>query len=200
LRDIKQIKPYANNPRINDDAVRSVAQSIQQFGWRQPIVVDVEDVIIVGHTRWKAARHLGHTQVPVHVATELTPDQIRAYRIADNKLHELSDWNMELLSVELAELQLANFDLSLLGFSADELTKAMGDDARGGLCDPDDVPAPPDEATTKPGDLWILGNHRLLCGDSSKPEVLDRLLDGQTIHLVNTDPPYNVRLMYLVAA
>ena len=151
-------------------------------------------MIIVGHTRWKAAQQLGHAQVPVHIATELSADQIRAYRVADNKLHELSDWNVELLSAELAELQLAEFDMTLLGFTTDELTQALGDKALGGLCDPDDVPAPPDEATTQPGDLWILGDHRLLCGDSSKPEDVDRLLAGQPIHLINSDPPYNVKV------
>jgi DNA modification methylase len=194
LRSITDIKPYPNNPRINDDAVESVAASIKEFGFRQPIVVDNDDVIICGHTRYKAALHLGLEKVPVHVAKDLTPEQIKAYRIADNKTAEIAEWNYDLLPIELSALQEANYDLGLLGFSADELAKLMDTGVNEGLTDPDDVPLPPDEAITQPGDLWILGNHRLLCGDSSNPEHLDRLLAGAPIHLVNTDPPYNVKV------
>ena len=194
LRPITDIRPYANNPRLNDDAVDAVAASIRQFGFRQPIVVDAEGVIIVGHTRYKAALKLRLEKVPVHVATDLTPEQIKAYRIADNKTAELAEWNYELLPIELGELQACNFDLGLLGFDQDELAKLLDPGVKEGLTDPDEVPEPPDEAITKPGDLWILGDHRLLCGDSSKPEDVDRLLAGATIHLVNTDPPYNVRV------
>jgi hypothetical protein len=194
LRSITDIKPYPNNPRINDDAVESVAASIKEFGFRQPIVVDNDDVIICGHTRYKAALHLGLEKVPVHVAKDLTPEQIKAYRIADNKTAELAEWNLELLPIELGELQACNYDLGLLGFSADELAKLMDTGVNEGLTDPDDVPLPPDEAITQPGDLWILGNHRLLCGDSSNPEHLDLLLAGANIDLVNMDPPYNVKV------
>jgi len=193
-RPLAEIKPYEKNPRINDAAIDAVAASIQQFGWRQPIVVDAEGVIVCGHTRWKAAQKLGITEVPVHVATDLTPEQIRAYRIADNKTNELAEWNMELLPIELAELQGAGIDWSLLGFDQDDLAKLLDPGVKAGLTDPDEIPEPPDEAITQPGDLWILGEHRLLCGDSSKPADLDRLLDGQPIHLANTDPPYNVKL------
>jgi DNA modification methylase len=194
LRPISEIKPYPNNPRINDDAVDTVAESIKEFGFRQPIVVDTDGVIICGHTRFKAAQKLGLEKVPVHVATDLTADQIKAYRIADNKSSELADWNFDLLPIELGELQTAGFDLSLLGFDSDELLKLMSGDVAEGLTDPDDVPAPPDKAVTQQGDLWILGDHRLLCGDSSSQVDLDRLLGGQTIQLVNTDPPYNVKV------
>ena len=193
-RPLSEIKPYPNNPRINDGAVDAVAASIRQFGFRQPIVVDTEGVIIVGHTRYKAALKLGLEKVPVHVATDLTPEQVKAYRIADNKTAELAEWNYELLPIELGELRACNFDLGLLGFDHDELAKLLDPGVKEGLTDPDEVPEPPDEAITKPGDLWILGDHRLLCGDSSKPEDVDRLLAGATIHLVNTDPPYNVRV------
>jgi DNA modification methylase len=179
---------------MNDDAVDMVAQSIREFGFRQPIVVDANGVIICGHTRYKAALKLGLEQVPVHVATDLTPEQVRAYRIADNKTNELSDWNYDLLPIELSELQACNYDLGLLGFDPDELARLLDPTLRGGLTDPDDVPAPPDEATTRPGDLWLLGDHRLLCGDSSNPAHVDRLLGGASIHLVNTDPPYNVKV------
>lgn len=194
LWPLSKIKPYANNPRVNDGAVEAVAKSLKAFGFRQPIVVDTDGVIICGHTRWKAAQKLGLEQVPVHVATDLTSEQIKAYRIADNKTNELADWDFELLPIELKALEAANFDLGLLGFDNDELAKLLGNDIEDGQCDPDEVPLPPDEAVTQPGDLWLLGDHRLLCGDSSKPEDVDRLLDGQAIHLVNMDPPYNVRV------
>jgi DNA modification methylase len=194
LRRLSEIRPYEQNPRLNDEAVAAVARSIQEFGFRQPIVVDPDGVIICGHTRYKAALQLGLEKVPVHVARDLSPAQIRAYRIADNKTAELAEWNYDLLPIELSQLAGLDFDLSLLGFDQDELAKLLGDEAQDGLCDPDDIPAPPDEAITRPGDLWLLGEHRLICGDASKAEDVDRLLDGATIQLVNTDPPYNVKL------
>lgn len=193
LRGIDTIRPYERNPRINDPAVPAVVESIKQFGFRQPIVVDVDGVIIVGHTRYKAAVALGLTKVPVHVATDLTPEQVRAYRIADNKTSDLSDWDLKLLPLELADLKACNVELGLLGFGADELAKLLTASNVEGQCDPDDIPAPP-AAVTKPGDLWILGDHRLLCGDSSSAADVDRLLAGERIHLVNTDPPYNVKV------
>ncbi len=194
LRKLADIRPYENNPRLNDDGVDALANSLREFGFRQPIVVDEEGVIIVGHTRWKAANKLGLDEVPVHVAAGLTPEQVRAYRIADNQTASLSAWNFDLLPLELAELQNAEFDLGLLGFDADELAKLLGNEPKEGLTDPDDIPAPPDEAVTQPGDLWVLGDHRLLCGDSSKAEDVDRLLDGTKIQLINTDPPYGVKV------
>jgi DNA modification methylase len=194
LRSIGDIRPYPNNPRTNDNAVDAVAASIREYGWRQPIVVDSDGVIICGHTRYKAAQKLGMDQVPVHVATDLSPEKIRAYRIADNQSADLADWNYDLLPIELKELGEGGYDLGLLGFDADELAKLLDTGVNEGLTDPDDVPEPPDEAVTQPGDLWILGNHRLLCGDSSSPADLDRLLGGAVIHLCNTDPPYNVKV------
>lgn len=194
LREISEIKPYETNPRKNDAAVDAVIASITEFGFRQPIVVDSEGVIICGHTRYKAASRMGLSKVPVHVATDLTPEQIKAYRIADNKTSDLSDWNYDLLPLELDELKACNYDLGLLGFTENELARIINGDLSSGACDPDEIPAPPDEAITQPGDIWILGEHRLMCGDSSKPEQLDRLLAGAVIHLVNTDPPYNVKV------
>ena len=194
MRDISSVTPYEKNPRINDAAVDAVAESIRSFGFRQAVVVDEQGVIICGHTRLLAAQKLSLTEIPVHVATGLTPEQVRAYRIADNKLHELSDWNFELLPLELSELQSEGFDLELLGFDKDDLAKLLDTGVQEGLTDPDDVPEPPDEAITKPGDLWILGEHRLMCGNSGKTEDVDRLLGGASIQLVNTDPPYNVKL------
>jgi DNA modification methylase len=194
VRGIETIRPYEQNPRINDAAVEAVAKSLREFGFRQPIVVDADGVIIVGHTRYKAALKLGLKQVPVHVATDLKPAQVKAYRLADNQTASLADWNYDLLPLELKDLQGLNFDLDLLGFSAEELGALLAPPGNEGLTDPDAVPGPPDEAITKPGDLWVLGNHRLLCGDSGIVADVDRLLAGAPIHLVNTDPPYNVRV------
>ena len=196
LTPIDDVKPYERNPRLNDPAVEAVARSLKEFGFRQPIVVDAEHVIVVGHTRWKAAKQMGLAKVPVHVATDLSAEQVRAYRVADNQTASIAEWDMDLLPLELSELQSMNFELGLLGFAEDELNRilASGDATGEGLTDEDDVPEPPDDPITQPGDIWVLGKHRLLCGDSSKPADLDRLLDGQVIHLVNTDPPYNVKV------
>jgi DNA modification methylase len=194
LRPITSIRPYENNPRQNDEAVDAVAASIRAFGFRQPIVVDEEGVIIVGHTRYKAALKLGLEEVPVHIARGLTPAQAKAYRIADNQTATLSQWDNDKLPLELVQLQQMDFDLDLTGFSADELAQLLAPAGTEGLTDPDDIPEPPDEPITQPGNLWQLGRHRLLCADSSKPEDVDRLLCGALVHLVNTDPPYNVRV------
>jgi DNA modification methylase len=188
-----EIKPYADNPRQNDVGVDAVAASIREFGFRQPIVVDEQNVIIVGHTRYKAAMKLGLDKVPVDVAVGLTPEQVKAYRIADNQTATLSTWDDDKLVKELLALQEQDFNLDLTGFSGDDLLRFLSSsDVPTG--DPDAIPDPPDEATTQSGDMWLLGNHRLLCGDSSKSEDLDRLLAGDQIHLVNTDPPYNVKV------
>ena len=193
-RNTEDIHPYERNPRINDQAVNAVAASIKEFGFRSPIVVDGAGVIICGHTRWKAAQKLGLAKVPVHVAKDLSPEKVKAYRIADNQTATLAEWNYELLPIELKDLQAADYNLDLLGFGADELAKLIDPDGTQGLTDPDDVPEPPDDAITQPGDIWVLGNHRLMCGDSGSVEDLDRLLDGNTIDLVNMDPPYNVKV------
>jgi DNA modification methylase len=191
-RKLADIKPYDRNPRVNDDAIDAVARSIAEFGFRQPIVVDEQDVIIVGHTRYKAALKLNLDTVPVHIARGLSPAQAKAYRIADNQTARLSEWDYDRLPIELTELQGMDFPLDLVGFSADELLSLMGKEE--GQTDPDCVPEPPDEAITQPGQLWILGEHRLLCSDSSDPAEVDRLLDGAKIQLVNTDPPYNAKV------
>ena len=196
LTDVRRITPYARNPRNNQAAIAKVAASIREFGFRQPIVVDSDMVIVVGHTRYLAAIEIGMEKVPVHVADNLTPAQVKAYRLMDNRSHEDSEWDEQLLSLEFSDLKDADFNLDLTGFNDDEIAEilAQGIVGTAGLTDPDDVPEPPDEAITQPGDLWILGDHRLLCGDSGSVEDVDRLLDGATIHLVNTDPPYNVKV------
>ena len=198
IRDIDSIRPYEKNPRLNDKAVDPVAASLKEFGFRQPIVVDSDGVIIAGHTRYKAAIKLGLKKIPVHIAVDLTPEQVRAYRLADNKTGEIAGWDMEILPIELSELKETEFDMSLLGFGEKELTQLLNISTgiSQGLTDPDSVPEPPDDPVTQKGDIWILGNHRLMCGDSAKPEDVDRLLDGNIVHLVNCDPPYNVRPMY----
>ena len=194
-RDISTIIPYAQNPRVNSHAVDAVAASIREFGFQQPIVVDKDGVIIVGHTRYLAAIKLGLRKVPVLVALDLTPEQAKAYRIADNKTGELAEWDEDRLAQELAELQGLDVDLDVLGFSEVELDELLeGGNVTPGLVDPDEIPEPSDEAVTEPGDLWRLGDHRLLCGDAGKAAEVDRLVDGAPIHLVNTDPPYNVRV------
>jgi len=193
-RKIKDVTPYENNPRLNDGAVDAVGKSLQEFGWRQPIVVDSEGVIIVGHTRWKAALKLGLKEVPVHVATDLTEAQVKAYRLADNQTAAIAEWDYDLLPIEIGQLQDMGFDIPIIGFSEDALAEIMDPGVEDGLTDPDAVPEPPDEAITKPGDIWVLGDHRLMCGDSGSEADLDRLLDGTTIDLVAMDPPYNVKV------
>lgn len=196
LRSVDSLTPYDNNPRLNDDAVATVAESIRLFGFRQPIVIDVAGVIVIGHTRWRAAKHLGLAEVPVHVAGGLTPDQIRALRIADNKTGEIAEWDLEKLGIELKALDGSDLDLDLaaLGFDQDELARLLDPGVSNGLTDPDDVPAVPDagHTLTQPGDLWLLGEHRLLCGDCAETELVARLMDGEQADLLLTDPPYNV--------
>ena len=197
LRDIGQITPYEKNPRLNDDAVAAVAASIKTFGFRQPVVVDRDGVIICGHTRWKAAKQLGLAQAPVHVATDLSPEQVKAYRLADNKTAELAEWDLGQLRIELSELQGAAFDLSVLAFDQEELARLLEGEhgaVTDGATDPDAVPEPPDDAVSARGQVFRLGEHRLMCGDSAAGADVDRLLAGQPIHLVNTDPPYNVKV------
>ncbi len=191
---IDEIRPYEKNPRINDGAVEAVVRSIREFGFRQPIVVDADGVIIAGHTRWKAAKLLGLEQIPVHVAEDLSPEQIKAYRIADNKTGEIAEWNFELLPLELKDLQDMNFDLSLLGFDSEELDKLLnGEEAvADGMTDPDEVPETPEVPVSKRGEIYQLGQHRLMCGDSTKAEDIQTLMGGQSADLLLTDPPYNV--------
>ncbi len=192
MRPIDSIRPYENNPRDNDAAVDAVAASIKEFQFRQPIVVDEQGVIIVGHTRYKAALKLGMTEVPVHVAVGLSSEQARAYRIADNQTAAIATWDESKLTRELMALQSADFDLTMLGFDDDQLTRFLAPEPTEGQVDPDDVPEPPAEPVTRPGDLWLLGRHRLLCGDATRPDDLQRLLPSGKADLLLTDPPYNV--------
>jgi len=195
---ITSVKPYEKNPRFNDDAVDAVAKSIKEFGWQQPIVVDREMVIIVGHTRLKAAESLGLTEVPVIVAENLTPEQVKAYRIADNKTGEIAEWNYELLPFEIKDLQDANFDLSLLGFDSEELDRILNGDAdkqvEAGKTEPDAVPEAPEIPESRRGEVYQLGAHRLMCGDSTDMADTEKLMAGDKAILYLVDPPYNVAL------
>ncbi len=187
---LNKIVPYAQNARkIPQAAIDKVAASIHEYSWRQPIVVDKDGVIVVGHVRFLAAQKLGLDQAPVHVAENLTPAQIRGYRLMDNRSHEETDWNEELLSIELGELKDLDFDLDLTGFSGfetDRLLTGLGEETD------DEVPPLPAEAVSRIGDLWILGAHRLLCGDATDAEAVTSLFAGATAKLMVTDPPYGV--------
>lgn len=187
------LTPYPDNPRHNDAAVDAVAESLRRFGFRQPIVVDADHVIVVGHTRWKAAKKIGLAQVPVHVARDLTPDQARAYRLADNQTATLAAWDDDALARELLALRAADLDLSALGFAADDLARLLdAADPPAELADPDDAPPPPPDPVTRPGDVWALGPHRLLCGDATRVAHVRTVMAGEPADLLLTDPPYGV--------
>ena len=181
---INSIKPYENNPRNNDQGVDAVAKSIKEFNWQQPIVVDKDNVIIVGHTRYKAAKKLGMKEVPVVKADNLTDEQVKAYRLADNKTGELTDWDMGLLDDELADI--ADIDMSDFGFDLD-----LGDDEAKVQEDDFDEEVSK-EPKSKLGQIYQLGRHRLMCGDSTNHEMVKKLVGGVQCDLLLTDPPYNV--------
>ena len=171
-KSIDEIKPYENNPRNNDDAVDAVANSIREFGWQQPIVVDIGGVIIAGHTRYKAAQKLGLKTVPVVVADNLTEEQAKAYRLADNKTNELAEWNDDLLENELGSID--DIDMSDFGFPPLETIEEENSDARDDDFDED----PPEEPKSKIGQIYKLGRHRLMCGDSTKIDDVKNLMGG----------------------
>ncbi len=190
--DINTIKPYENNPRkLKDSAIDKVAMSLKEYGFRQPIVVDKDRVIVVGHTRYRASKKLGYKEVPITIADNLTPEQINAYRIADNRTAEESEWDSELLAMEIKDLEAKDFKLDLLGFNEDQLNDILFEEKQG-LTDEDEVPEAPEEPISKLGDIWKLGNHRVMCGDSIDYENVHKLMNNKIADLVNTDPPYGV--------
>tara|TARA_Y100001938_G_scaffold135340_1_gene196883 strand:- start:941 stop:2116 length:1176 start_codon:yes stop_codon:yes gene_type:complete len=192
LAAIDTIKPYPNNPRkLSDIAIEKVAKSIKEFGFRQPIVVDKDKVIVVGHTRYRASKKLGYKQVPITIAENLTKEQINAYRIADNRTNEEAKWDDELLKTELKELDYKDFDLKMTGFDDKQINDLLFEEKQG-LTDDDAVPDTPEEPITKLGDIWQLGKHRLLCGDSTMEKNINDLFGEQKADLYLTDPPYNV--------
>lgn len=193
--DIEKLIPYARNARTHsNEQVDQIAASIKEWGWTTPILVDESGMIIAGHGRTLAAKKLGIKQVPVIVADGWTDAQKKAYVIADNQLALNAGWDMKLLPIELQELQELNFDLELLGFDPKELNAMLEPDEVEGLTDEDAVPEVPEEPKTKLGDIYQLGNHRLMCGDSTSIADIERLCDGQLVDMWLTDPPYNVAL------
>lgn len=190
-KKVSDLRPYPGNPRVNDEAVDAVARSIERFGFQVPIICDKKLVIIAGHTRWKAAQKLNLDKVPVRIV-ELSEDDARAYRIADNQLASIADWDEDKLHAELSALKLKDFDLSLLGFDDDWLVRELAEEKEF-LTDADDVPDVPKKPKTKPGDVYLLGQHRLICGDSTKIPTWNSLIAKNTkCSLLLTDPPYGV--------
>jgi hypothetical protein len=192
---VEKLIPYARNARTHsDEQVAQVAASIVEFGWTNPILVGADGVIIAGHARLAAARKLRMTEVPVIVLDHLTPTQRRALVLADNRLALNAGWDEEMLRVELNSLEDEGFDLELVGFSDEELEEILREpeETREGLTDEDAVPEEPESAVTVPGDVWILGDHRILCGDATSMEAIQKVLDGGLADMVFTDPPYNV--------
>jgi DNA modification methylase len=191
LWPISKPQPYEKNPRkISDKAIAKVAASIKEFGFRQPIVVDVQGVIIAGHTRLQAAKSLGLKQVPVHIAEGLTLAQIKAYRLADNRTNEEAQWLDDVLADELKELDELGFALDLTGFDIPELNRLMIDEEE--IDRAEQTPDVPVNPVTVLGDVWLLGRHRLVCGDSTNATDVEKCLNGVKPHLMVTDPPYGV--------
>lgn len=191
-RSVAELIPFARNSRTHsDEQVGQIAASIREFGWTTPILIDGANSIIAGHGRLAAARKLGMEALPVIVLDHLNEAQKRALVIADNKLALNAGWDIELLSSEIEGLGEEGFDLSLLGFNESELAALLAEKTEG-LTDPDAVPDVPVEPVTVAGDVWILGNHRLMCGDSTSIDAVDALMDGAKADMVFTDPPYGV--------
>jgi DNA modification methylase len=193
-RPIGTLTPYANNPRTHDEAqIAKVAASIVEYGWTSPILVDGNHGIVAGHGRLAAAKQLGLPEVPVIELKHLSESQKRAYIIADNRLALDAGWDDDLLAAELTDLDEAGFDLSLTGFDPDELADLLDQETtQAGLSEEDEAPDPTEALITKPGDVFILGPHRLVCGDATLPESYLALLAGEIAAMIFTDPPYNV--------
>jgi len=191
---LERIVEYARNPRKNDHAVDQMAAAIQEFGFRIPCVVQSDGRLVDGHLRLKAARKLGLATVPVVLADDLTPAQIKAFRLLANRSATWAEWDEELLRLELEELRLDDFDLSLTGFGADELLDLLAPEemTTDGQTDDDTAPPVPEEPISQPGDLWLLGPHRVLCGDATCAADYRRLLSDERVALIWQDPPYNV--------
>lgn len=184
MTPIKSVHPYPNNPRINGEAIDKVMASLQSFGFRQPIVVDKDYVIVAGHTRLEAAKRLRMKEVPVLVADDLTEEQVKAYRLADNKSAEFSLWDMDKLGDELADI--LDIDMERFGFDLSEFEEPPQ------VVEDDYDPNPPEEPNAKRGDVYQLGRHRLMCGDASMIDDVGKLVDGAEMDMLLTDPPYNV--------
>lgn len=190
---VEKLIPYVRNSRTHSDAqVAQIAASIKEFGWTNPILVDGTNGIIAGHGRLLAARKLGQTEVPVIELAHMTESQKKAYVIADNQLAMNAGWDTSMLTLELSDLKEAGFSLDILGFDPKELDNLLEPEQVDGLTDEDAVPDIPDEPVTKLGNIYQLGNHRLMCGDSTSIDAVEKLMDGQKADMVFTDPPYNI--------
>ena len=188
-KNMAEIIPYGQNPRNNEDAIEKVAESISQFGFKVPIITDKDGIIVAGHTRYKAARKLGLKKIPCIVADDLTPEQVKAFRLADNKTAEYSTWDEELLLTELQELMQMDIDMSLFGFDLDGLFPEPDEPAA--VDDNFEIDLP-EEAQAAYGEIYQLGRHRLMYGDSTVADDVHTLMDGQRANLLLTDPPYNI--------
>lgn len=186
-KKLSEIKPYKNNPRKNDNAVPYVAESIREFGFKCPLVIDKDGEIVAGHTRYKAAQQLGLETVPCIIADDLTPKQIKAFRLADNKVAEKAEWDTDLLDLELGDL--TDLDMGAFGFDLPEKEKPAEPEE-----DDYDADMARPEPRTKKGDIYLLGEHRLMCGDSTDAGDVAELMSGRLADLVLTDPPYGVAI------
>lgn len=185
-KPINEVIPYEKNPRINDNAVPAVMKSIEEFGFKVPIVIDKNGTIVTGHTRLKAAKKLGMKTVPCIVADDLTPEQIKAFRLADNKVAEAAEWDMELLNEELDGI----VDIDMSDFNFSDITDSPSSEDV--VEDDDENIELPSEPKTRLGDIWVIGRHKLMCGDATSEDVLKRLMGGDKADMYLTDPPYNV--------
>ena len=185
---IDQIIPYQNNPRNNENAVEKVAESIKRFGFKVPIIIDRDNVIVAGHTRLLAANKLGLKTVPCIIADDLTPEQVKAFRLADNKVSEFSTWDFEKLELEMSEI---NLDMEIFGFDSIEDIDCNDNE----VIEDDFLPDIPEEPKAKLGDVYQLGNHRLMCGNSTSASDIGKLLNGAHMHLFLSDPPYGINVV-----
>lgn len=192
-RPVESLVPYINNARTHsDEQVAQIAASMIEFGWTSPLLVDGHNGLIAGHGRLLAARKLGMDTVPVIELAHLSPTQKRAYILADNRLAENAGWDKELLTLELTDLISTGFDLDLLGFSSDELNELLSSGDQTGLTDEDAVPEPTENPISRLADVWLMGNHRLLCGDATEAESYKLLLGSELADMTFCDPPYGV--------
>jgi len=188
-KKVDELVPYEKNPRKNDVAADYVAESIKEFGFKVPIIIDKDNVIVAGHTRLKAAKRIGLEEVPCIVADDLTPEQIRAFRLADNKTGEMAQWDLDLLEEELKALE-NDFNMEYFGFLEEELESEEEPEVHDDDFDESDYLTENPESQL--GDIYVLGRHKLICGDSTKKETIEALLGDKQIDLILTDPPYNV--------
>jgi DNA modification methylase len=191
---IEQLIPYANNARLHSETdIDKLADSLRRWGWTNPVLVDEHGVLIAGHGRIRAAAKLGLTSIPVMVARGWSDAEKRAYRLADNQLAARASWDLDLLRNEIQDLGFADFDLGLIGFEPDQLETILAGMGSSGLTDPDSIPEVPDRPVTRLGDIWLLGDHRVGCGDSTSAADVMPVLAGSQPHLMITDPPYGAQ-------